>query len=77
MQTEILIMKKVYLILPVIAAVCGCSALEDSSPYSATMNNLKVQVEYPEGFGTLLREGIAVKVEDSSKGGSYIARADG
>ena len=76
MQTKILIMKNIYRILPVIAVMCGCSALEDGSPYSQTMNTLRVQVAYPDGFGTMLREGITVRVEDSSKGSGYTARTD-
>ena len=62
--------------LLVAAVACGCTSLEDTDPYSSTLNTLSVRVVYPEGFSDMLRAQVPVYIEDTGKGSSYTAYTD-
>ena len=69
-------MKKLYNMFLMAAVVCGCTSLENSDPYSSTLNTLSVSVVYPDEFSSMLRAQVPVYIEDTGKGSSYTAYTD-
>ena len=69
-------MKTIYYILPLLAFSGACAPIEDSDPYSLAMNRLDITIVYPEGFESLYRDGVAVRINDPDKGSSYTVYTD-
>lgn len=69
-------MKTIYYILPLLAFSGACTPIEDSDPYSLAMNRLDITIVYPEGFESLYRDGVAVRINDPDKGSSYTVYTD-
>lgn len=62
-------MKRYLLIF--MAAVAGCASLDTYNPYEGRTYSMKVDLNYPEGYGSYLREGVFVEVKDIDKGSEY------
>lgn len=69
-------MKTIYYILPLLAFSGAYAPIEDSDPYSLAMNRLDITIVYPEGFESLYRDGVAVRINDPDKGSSYTVYTD-
>ncbi|HIZ86526.1 MAG TPA: DUF4876 domain-containing protein [Candidatus Coprenecus stercoravium] len=66
-----------YMLLFLSAVLSGCSMDEKADPYERTKHVLDVTLAYPEGYDSLLREGVEVRIENTGNGSIYTASTDG
>lgn len=69
-------MKKIPIILFVMALLGGCIKVSSSDPYEGQLHQLVVQLVYPSEYVAFMREDVPVTAENIASGVKYSARTD-
>lgn len=66
----------IFIYIFILALFASCSPIGSNNPYEAYLNNVKIQLVYPDGLEQCTREGVPVLIEETGNGNRYLSYTD-